>query len=196
MYFIDEFHHKDGSVFYECVMQTEVNLDDLENNMVQLRLKPYDEDIKIVKNWYHKDDTFEGSQGIEYYHLNCKYDKDNDRIELALKSSFDKFIYSICRLLSIGHISLYNNCVEDVEEREHVSSISENHISTIILTLEEFKRLDGFCGVIDVSGLSVIYFKGLHMSVKALKENACDGFERPDGRTEYLLRGEKLFKWD
>ena len=195
MYFTDEFQ-KGDETFDSCVLITEVNLDELENNKVHLHLRPFDKDIKIARKWYHKDDTFEGSQIIEYFRLNAIYDNVHDRIELFIKSNFDKFIYAVCKLLSIGRITLYNLNVEDIERREHVSSISENHVRSIVLSLDEFKRLDGFCGLIDVSGLSMVYFKGLHMSVNSLKRSVCVDFRRPDGRKEYLLRGEKLFKWD
>ena len=194
MYFIDEFQ-KGDETFDSCVLITEVNLDELENNKVHLLLKPYDENIKIARKWYHKDETFEGFQIIEYFRLTIVYDNVHDRIELFLKSSFDKFIYSICKFLNIGRITLYNLNVEDIERNEDVSSISENHVRSIVLSLDEFKRLDGFCGLIDVSGLSVVYFKGLQMSVNSLKKSVCVDFKRPDGRKEYLLRGEKLFKW-
>ena len=195
MYFIEEFQQDDVS-FKECVMTLEVSYDELENNKVRLLMKPYAEDIKIVRYWYHDDNTFEGSQIIDCFKLDLFYDSEHDRIELALKSSLDSFVYSVCRLLNIGRITLYNHDVEEIERRENVSTISENHIRSVILTLEEFKCLDGFCGVIDISGLSKIHFKGLHMSVKALKESVCDDFRRPDSRKEYYLRGEKLFKWD
>lgn len=198
MYFIDEFQ-KGDETFNVCVMVLEVNLDEVDDNKVQLLLKPYDEGIKLVKHWYWREtNEYEGSQTIDCFVLNCFYDKEHDRIELAMKSNFDKFVYSVCKLLSIGRISLYYHDIDELEELEddELFSISENHIRSVILTLEEFKRLDGFCGLIDVRGLSVVHFKGLYMPLKSLRENVCKDFERPDGREEYLLRGEKLFKWD
>ena len=193
MYFIDEFK-KGDETFDACIMRLEVCHDESEDNKVQLLLRPYDEDIEIVKHWYNDDNTFEGSQIIECFVLTCFYDNEHDRIEFAMNSNLDMFIFSICKLLSIGRITLYNYDVEDIERRENVSLISQNHIRSVILSLEEFKRLDGFCGLIDISGLSRVYFKGLYMSVKSLKESVCDDFERLDGRDEYFLRGEKLFK--
>ena len=195
MYFTDEFQKGDDT-FDSCVMVCQVNLDELEKNKVHLRLKPFDEDIKIVKTWYNKDNVFKGAQTIEYFRLNAIYDNVHDRIELFIKSNFDKFIYAVCKLLSIGRITLYNHNVEEIESKEDVSLISENHVRSIVLSLDEFKRLDGFCGLIDISGLSVVYFKGLQMSVNSLKQSECVDFRRPDGRKEYLLRGEKLFKLD
>lgn len=195
MYFIDEFQ-KGDETFNACLMVIEIDPDECEDNKVKLLLKPYDEDIKIVKKWYHRENNeYEGSQIIDCFVLDCFYDNEHDRIELAMNSNLDMFLFSICKLLSIGRITLYNYNVEDIERKENVSSISQNHIRSVILTLEEFKRLDGFCGLIDISGLSRVYFKGLFMSVKALKESVCDDFERHDGRDEYLLRGENLFKW-
>lgn len=196
MYFIDEFQKGDKTQD-ACVMVSEVNLDELEDDKVRLFLRPYDEDFKIVRKWYHKrTNEYEGSQIIDCFKLDLFYDKVQDRIELSMHSGFDNFFYTICKLLSIGRFTLYNHDIEEIVRQECVSSISENNIRSIILTLDEFKRLDGFCGLIDISGLSTVYFKGLYMSVKSMKESVCDDFMRPDGRSEYLLRGEKLFKWD
>lgn len=198
MYFIDEFQKGDDT-FNVCVMVSEVNLDEVDDNKVQLLLKPYDEDIKLVKHWYHrKNDEYEGSQTIDYFRLNLFYDKEHDRIEIVIKSNLDKFVYNICKLLSIGRITLYYKSIDELEEKEdnYLFSVSENHIRSVILTLEEFKRLDGFCGLIDVRGLSVVHFKGLFMPLKSLRESVCNDFERLDGNEEYLLRGEKLFKLD
>ena len=195
MYF-KEFFLQDDVRHDANVLITEVNLDELDKSNVKLLLKPFYDDVEIVRETYNEDDELIGSQTIDCFKLDCYYDNEHDRIEISRKSNLDMFIFTVCKLLSIGRITLYNYNVEDVERRENVSTISENHVRSIILTLEEFKLLDGFCGLIDISGLSVVYFKGLHMSIKSLKESECDDFRRSDKRKEYFLRGEKLYKLD
>lgn len=194
MYYVDGFQ-KGDDIFDTCFLVCEVNLDRIGDNYVELRLRPNSDDIEIVREWYHDNDEFEGAQTIECFRLECAYDKEHDRIEISKINSFDKFVLNVCSLLGLGRITLFYNDVEEIERREHVSSISENNISAIILTLDEFKLLDGFYGLFEITGVRKV-FKGFQMSIEALKELECDDFKRVDKRKEYLLRGENLFKWD
>lgn len=193
MYF-NEFFIQDDMRHSAHLLISEVNLDELDKNSVEILLKPYYDDVEIVRETYNEDDELIGSQKIDCFRIKCYYDDKHDRIELFMSNGFDRFIYKICELLSIGRFT-YGSNLEDIERCHEVYSKGFQSVYSLILTLEEFKLVDGFVASIDISGVS-IDFKSFCTPIDSLKKCLCDDFERFDKRDEFYLRGEKLYKWD
>lgn len=170
---------------------SEVNLDELEDNKVQLLLKPYESDVEIAIVHYGQDWNIDDKRGLEYFTLNCNYDNVEDKIEIKVFNGFDEFIFNVCSLLRIGHITLD----EDVSFDKMTFAPICERVKSIILSLEEFKMLDGFVGKFSICNPS-FDFISLMISVKGIHESVCDGSETPEVNSELLLRGEKLFMWD
>ena len=193
MYLKENYYENDVS--YDAhVLKTEVNLDDLENNKVSLLLKPLYDNVKIVRRYYNDNDELVNTQELDCFRLNLDYDNEHDRIEIMVYNGFDKFIYNICALLSVGRFTLTFNPEEYEKHTKHLTT-NDTCFLTLILSLEEFKQLDSFCGVIDISGISIDFIR-LCIPFKSMYKLECDDFVRNDGKKEYYLCGEKLFKWD
>lgn len=188
MYYNDYFYGNEKH--YSSVLKTEVNLDELHKGEVQLRFKPCLEDVIIIRDTMTEDGKVIESNGLEYYKRNLNYDKDNDRIEIFLSKGFDDFIFDVCFILGLGRVNYAN--IEEFEDTETVNSMFAR---SVILTLDEFKRLDGFAGQFNIGSLGIEY-EGIRISKETLLKFKCDDFERIDGYNEYLLRGEDLMKWD
>lgn len=188
MYYNDYFYGNEKH--YSSVLKTEVNLDELHKCEVQLRFKPCLEDVIIIRDTMTEDGKVIESNGLEYYKRNLNYDKEHDRIEIFLSKGFDDFIFDVCFILGLGRVNYAN-----IEEFEDAESISSMFARSVILTLDEFKRLDGFAGQFNIGSLGIEY-EGIRISKETLLKFKCDDFERIDGYNEYLLRGEDLMKWD
>ena len=182
--------YKGAQVLDSSLLMAEVNLDMLDVKQVKIFLKPCLEDVELVIEIYNEFHELVSIKSLKYFTLNCHYDNEHDRIEIQIINGFDWLIFNICAMLNIGRITFF----EDLEPDDNKFTIDETFVSSIVLTLEEFKLLDGFVGEFDISGDS-IDFKGMRMSNKSISESVCDDFVRADGKKEYMLRGEKLFKW-
>lgn len=191
--YIKENYFVNDEIYDAHVLKTEVNLNDLENNKVSLLLKPLHDEVKIIRRHYNNNDELDYAQELDCFRLSLDYDNKHDRIELSVINGFDKFIYNICVLLNIGRFTLIFNPEEYERHTKHLTT-NETYFHTLILSLDEFKQLDGFCGVIDISGISIDFIR-LCMPFKSMYELECNDFKRFDERKEYFLRGEKLFKW-
>ena len=69
-----------------------------------------------------------------------------------------------------------------------------DRVKSIILTLEEFKMLDGFVGKFSICNPS-IDFEMLVISIKGIDKSVCDGAHVPEVKSKCLKGGEYLFKW-
>ena len=69
-----------------------------------------------------------------------------------------------------------------------------DRVKSIMLSLEEFKMLDGFVGEFNICNPS-FDFLSLKIAINEISESVCDGAHVPDVKSD-LLRGESLFIWD
>ena len=187
---------KNGQRKCSSSLISEVNLDELDNNKVSLFLKPLERDVEIAIVHYGQDWKIDDKKGLDYFILDCNYDKREDKIEIIVNNGFDEFIFNICALLDIGRLTIN----EDVEPLGLFQAMDgffnvNDRVKSIILSLEEFKLLDGFVGEFSICNPS-IDFLSLRIAIKEISESVCDGAHVPEVKSEYLKRGESLLIWD
>lgn len=192
---IEHVFFKNGERKCSSYLKSEVNLDELDDNKVSLYLKPYEHNVKIASEHYSLDWEIDDKKFIDYFILDCQYDKAQDKIEIIVNNGFDVFIFNICALLGIGRLAID----EDVEPSGLFQAMEgffniPDRVKSIMLSLEEFKMLDGFVGEFNICNPS-FDFLSLKIAINEISESVCDGAHVPDVKSD-LLRGESLFIWD
>ena len=184
---------KNGKEIRSNTLMTEINLDNLEKGLLKISLKPYDENVTILRKHYN-DKTWrvDFMHTIEEIILDCVYNDIDDSIEFNLHASFDLFIFNICALLGIGTLKINDKYV-DIGKNGFAHIFQR--VQVFYLTLEEFKLLNGFVGIFTFNGSS-ISFDGLLMRYDCIHESVSDGAAIPDFDSDCLKRGEKLFLFD
>lgn len=190
---LEKVFFKDGKRKCSSYLISEVNLDEIDDNKVSLLLKPYEQDVEIAIVHYGLDWQIDKKDALDYFILDCQYDKAQDKIEIIVNNGFDVFIFNICALLGIGRIAID----EDVEPLGLFQAMEgflpiQERVKSITFSLEEFKMLDGFVGKFSICNPS-IDFLNLRIAIKEISESVCDGSETPEVKSEYLKRGEYLF---
>lgn len=193
---IENVFFKNGERKCSSYLISQVNLDEIDDNKAQLLLKPYEQDVEIAIVHYGLDWKIDDMKGLDYFILDCSYNKSEDKIEINVNNGFDVFIFNICALLGIGRLTIDKD-VEPLgvfQAMEGFFNVNER-VKSIILTLEEFKLLDGFVGKFSICNPS-IDFLSLQISIKEISESVCDGADIPEIKSECLKGGEKLYKLD
>jgi len=170
----------------------EVNLDEIDKFYnVRLIIRPLDPDVVIARDYYDANNKHIETRKIEQYENNVFYDDEADEIRLNVFNGFDVAIFNMCSLLGIGRVGL-----DDAVPYSYLGFAPvHDKVQTITFTLEEFKQLDGFVALFKFTP-HFILFKGLLIGANYIHSDVHDGDVVPDFRSEKLLRGEKLFKWD
>lgn len=171
-----------------------VELDELEkHNNIKLEIKPIDPDVVIARYHYETDQTHIDPYDFEIgtYETNIFYNDEDDEIFMNVFNGFDVAIFNICSLLGIGRVEL-----DDAVKYSYLGFAPiHDKVSRIKLTLEEFKQLDGFVAVFKFTP-HFILFKGLLIGARYIHSDVHEGDVVPDFKSDKLLRGENLFKWD
>lgn len=195
MPFKEEIYNANGDVIETLPFKFEVNLDELDTcNNARLIVKPVDPRIVIASYYYEHDESEinpHDFKRIEEFKGDYFYNDEDDELILSIYNGFDVAVFNMCSLLGIGRVDLDNY----VEYEENGFAPVHDKVSRIHLTLEEFKKLDGFVALCKFTP-HFILFKGLLIGANYIHESACDGDVVPDFRSEKLLRGEKLFLID
>lgn len=190
-----EIYDKNGEVIEALPFKFEVNLDELEAfHNARILVKPVDPDVVIARYHYETDPNEidpHDFERVEYFEGNYFYNDEADELEIGVHNGFDVALFNMCSLLQIGRITLD----EYVEFEENGFAPVHDKVSTVRLTLDEFKKLDGFVAWCKITK-HFILFKGLVIGANYIHESACDGDVVPDFKSEKLLRGEKLFLID
>ena len=190
-----EIYDKNGEVIEALPLKFEVNLDELEAfHNARILVKPVDPDVVIARYHYETDPNEidpHDFERVEYFEGNYFYNDEDDEIIVSIHNGFDVAVFNMCSLLGIGRVSLD----ETVPVQENGFAPVHDKVMSIKLTLEEFKQLDGFVAVFKFTP-HFILFKGLLIGANYIHSDVDEGDVVPDFRSEKLLRGENLFKWD
>ena len=190
-----EIYDKNGEVIEALPLKFEVNLDELEAfHNARILVKPVDPDVVIARYHYETDPNEidpHDFERVEYFEGNYFYNDEADELEIGVHNGFDVALFNMCSLLGIGRVSLD----ETVPVQENGFAPVHDKVMSIKLTLEEFKQLDGFVAVFKFTP-HFILFKGLLIGANYIHSDVDEGDVVPDFRSEKLLRGENLFKWD
>ena len=189
---IETVFFKNGERKCSSYLKSEVCLDELDDNKVSLLLKPYEHDVEIAIVHYGFDWQIEHEKRLDYFTLTCYYDKREDMIEILIDNGFDVFIFNICALLGIGRLNIIEN-VEPLGLFQAMEGFLPIHerVRSILLTLEEFKLLDGFVGKFSLCNPSIDFIR-LVIAFDSIHESVCDGAHVPYMKSSLLKRGESL----
>lgn len=169
----------------------QVITDGLENgNTLQLILRPTDPAVVIYRDYYDEHNRHTDSDRLEAYETNVFYDDENDEITLNVFNGFDVAIFNICSLLNIGRVHIDDS----VPCSNRNFAPVHDRVMQIILTLEEFKKLDGFVAVFKFTKYFIL-FKGLLIGSNYIHEDVKDGSDVPFYTSDRLARGESIFKF-
>lgn len=173
-------------------LKLEVLLDGLEStNHAQLKLEPIDKDVRIVQETYDINNNILGVYNVGVFKQDIAYNKQLDVFDIAIKTSFDVFIFNICVMLGIGKLTID----ESVKTSENGFAPIEERVKTLSLSLEELKCINNFIGEFSLKDTS-IDFKGLVFNVEGIHENVKDGALMSEVKCNLLKRSENLIKWD
>ena len=192
--FKEEVYNSKGEVIDTLPFKFEVNLDELETCYnARIQVKPVDPHVVIASYYYEKDENEINPHDFKRiceFTGNYFYNDEDDEIIVSIHNGFDVAVFNMCSLLGIGRVSLD----ETVPVQENGFAPVHDKVMSIKLTLEEFKQLDGFVAVKFTPHF--ILFKGLLIGANYIHSDVDEGDVVPDFRSEKLLRGENLFKWD
>ena len=195
MPFKEEVFNSKGEVIDTLPFKFEVNLDELETCYnARIQVKPVDPHVVIASYYYEKDENEINPHDFKRiceFTGNYFYNDEDDEIIVSIHNGFDVAVFNMCSLLGIGRVSLD----ETVPVQENGFAPVHDKVMSIKLTLEEFKQLDGFVAVFKFTP-HFILFKGLLIGANYIHSDVDEGDVVPDFRSEKLLRGENLFKWD
>ena len=195
MPFKEEVYNSKGEVIDTLPFKFEVNLDELETCYnARIQVKPVDPHVVIASYYYEKDENEINPHDFKRiceFTGNYFYNDEDDEIIVSIHNGFDVAVFNMCSLLGIGRVSLD----ETVPVQENGFAPVHDKVISIKLTLEEFKQLDGFVAVFKFTP-HFILFKGLLIGANYIHSDVDEGDVVPDFRSEKLLRGENLFKWD
>lgn len=195
MPFKEEVYNSKGEVIDTLPFKFEVNLDELEtHHNARILVKPLDTCVVIARYYYEHDESEidpHNFDRLEYFEGNYFYNDEDDEIIVSIHNGFDVAVFNMCSLIGIGRVSLD----ETVPVQENGFAPVHDKVMSIKLTLEEFKQLDGFVAVFKFTP-HFILFKGLLIGANYIHSDVDEGDVVPDFRSEKLLRGENLFKWD
>ena len=195
MPFKEEVYNSKGEVIDTLPFKFEVNLDELETCYnARIQVKPVDPHVVIASYYYEKDENEINPHDFKCiceFTGNYFYNDEDDEIIVSIHNGFDVAVFNMCSLLGIGRVSLD----ETVPVQENGFAPMHDKVMSIKLTLEEFKQLDGFVAVFKFTP-HFILFKGLLIGANYIHSDVDEGDVVPDFRSEKLLRGENLFKWD
>lgn len=193
--FKEEVYNSKGEVIDTLPFKFEVNLDELETCYnARIQVKPVDPHVVIASYYYEKDENEINPHDFKRiceFTGNYFYNDEDDEIIVSIHNGFDVAVFNMCSLLGIGRVSLD----ETVPVQENGFAPVHDKVMSIKLTLEEFKQLDGFVAVFKFTP-HFILFKGLLIGANYIHSDVDEGDVVPDFRSEKLLRGENLFKWD
>lgn len=195
MPFKEEVYNSKGEVIDTLPFKFGVNLDELETCYnARIQVKPVDPHVVIASYYYEKDENEINPHDFKRiceFTGNYFYNDEDDEIIVSIHNGFDVAVFNMCSLLGIGRVSLD----ETVPVQENGFAPVHDKVMSIKLTLEEFKQLDGFVAVFKFTP-HFILFKGLLIGANYIHSDVDEGDVVPDFRSEKLLRGENLFKWD
>ena len=195
MPFKEEVYNSKGEVIDTLPFKFEVNLDELETCYnARIQVKPVDPHVVIASYYYEKDENEINPHDFKRiceFTGNYFYNDEDDEIIVSIHNGFDVAVFNMGSLLGIGRVSLD----ETVPVQENGFAPVHDKVMSIKLTLEEFKQLDGFVAVFKFTP-HFILFKGLLIGANYIHNDVDEGDVVPDFRSEKLLRGENLFKWD
>ena len=193
--FKEEVYNSKGEVIDTLPFKFEVNLDDLETCYnARIQVKPVDPHVVIASYYYEKDENEINPHDFKRiceFTGNYFYNDEDDEIIVSIHNGFDVAVFNMCSLLGIGRVSLD----ETVPVQENGFAPVHDKVWQLRMTLEEFKQLDGFVAVFKFTP-HFILFKGLLIGANYIHSDVDEGDVVPDFRSEKLLRGENLFKWD
>ena len=195
MYFKETIYDKNGEIVDACLFKFTVDLDGVEKiNNARLILKPLDPCVVVARRYFKDNESNADPYNYEIikeFYVDAFYDDEDDEINLNIIGGFDVAIFNICSLLGIGRLHLDDavkySCVGFAPIHDKVSSIK--------LTLEEFKMLDGFVACLKFTD-NFVLFKGLVIGANYIHEDVHDGDVVPKFNSDKLLRGENLFLLD